>query len=216
MATQIQKGWDRAAGYTDPVQFKSGNPSAPPTWPATARPTTWSWKRPAIRPGALSTPRPHSKPAAPPDHDLTARGRKPCLRITLTPPAQTSWRCWTVGSRPAGPRTSTGAGVNNTVRRTAAALGVVARGSPLAVAFPKRLGADAPRGWRRNPTSPWQAVARVPPDAKISTYLTRDAGEYTGGRSNTSTTQRSRYSSAPSWRSALRRHSSSSSGHQRC
>jgi EmrB/QacA subfamily drug resistance transporter len=73
-----------------------------------------------------------------------------------------------------------GAGVNNTVRQVAAALGVAVLGSILAVAFRNNLGADAPTRLAAQLDQP-AAVAQLPADAKVSTYVKHDSGESIGG-----------------------------------
>jgi EmrB/QacA subfamily drug resistance transporter len=74
-----------------------------------------------------------------------------------------------------------GAGVNNTVRQVAAALGVAVLGSLLAVAFHNDLGSDTPERLAAQLDQPLVAVARLPPDARVSTYIKRDASESIGG-----------------------------------
>jgi EmrB/QacA subfamily drug resistance transporter len=74
-----------------------------------------------------------------------------------------------------------GAGVNNTVRQVAAALGVAILGSLLAVAFRNNLGADAPTRLATKLDRPAAGVAELPADARAGTYVTRDASESIGG-----------------------------------
>jgi EmrB/QacA subfamily drug resistance transporter len=74
-----------------------------------------------------------------------------------------------------------GAGVNNTVRQVAAALGVAVLGSLLAVLFRNNLGADAPSQLAAQLDRPAAAVAQLPADARVSTYVKRDASESIGG-----------------------------------
>jgi Na+/melibiose symporter-like transporter len=73
-----------------------------------------------------------------------------------------------------------GAGVNNTVRQVAAALGVAVLGSILAVAFRNDLGADAPARLAAQLDRP-AAVAQLPADAKVATYVKHDSSESIGG-----------------------------------
>jgi EmrB/QacA subfamily drug resistance transporter len=73
-----------------------------------------------------------------------------------------------------------GAGVNNTVRQVAAALGVAVLGSILAVAFRNNLGADAPGRLAAQLDRP-AAVAQLPADAKVATYVKHDSSESIGG-----------------------------------
>jgi len=54
-------------GYTDPVQFQTGNPYGTSHVAATDRPPTWLWRRPVSRPAAPLTRRPHSRPGERPD-----------------------------------------------------------------------------------------------------------------------------------------------------
>jgi EmrB/QacA subfamily drug resistance transporter len=73
-----------------------------------------------------------------------------------------------------------GAGVNNSVRQVAAALGVAVLGSILAVAFRNNLGADSPARLATQLDQP-AAVAQLPADAKATTYLKHDSSESIGG-----------------------------------
>jgi EmrB/QacA subfamily drug resistance transporter len=73
-----------------------------------------------------------------------------------------------------------GAGVNNTVRQVAAALGVAVLGSILAVAFRNNLGADAPARLAAQLDQP-AAVAQLPAAAKVGTYVKHDSSESIGG-----------------------------------
>jgi EmrB/QacA subfamily drug resistance transporter len=74
-----------------------------------------------------------------------------------------------------------GAGVNNTVRQVAAALGVAVLGSILAVAFRSNLGADTPGQLARDLDQPAAVVAQLPANQRVSTYVRSDASESIGG-----------------------------------
>lgn len=74
-----------------------------------------------------------------------------------------------------------GAGVNNTVRQVAAALGVAVLGSLLAVAFRNHLGADTPARLAARLDQPVAVVAHLPADAKVASHIKRDATESIGG-----------------------------------
>jgi DHA2 family integral membrane protein (MFS transporter) len=74
-----------------------------------------------------------------------------------------------------------GAGVNNTVRQVAAALGVAVLGSILAVAFRGNLGSGTPAQLARELDQPAAVVAQLPADQQVSTYVKHDASESIGG-----------------------------------
>jgi hypothetical protein len=74
-----------------------------------------------------------------------------------------------------------GAGVNNTVRQVAAALGVAVLGSILAVAFRGNLGSDTPTQLARELDQPAAVVAQLPANQQVSTYVKHDASESIGG-----------------------------------
>ncbi len=74
-----------------------------------------------------------------------------------------------------------GAGVNNTVRQVAAALGVAVLGSILAVAFRSNLGSGTPAQLARELDQPAAVVAQLPANQQISTYVKHDASESIGG-----------------------------------
>jgi len=81
------------------------------------------------------------------------------------------------------PREKAGAGsaVNNTVRQVAGALGVAILGSLLAVVFRSHLGADAPAQLANRLDQPAAVVSKLPADARVGTYVKKDASESIGG-----------------------------------
>jgi len=74
-----------------------------------------------------------------------------------------------------------GAGVNNTVRQVAAALGVAVLGSILAVAFRSNLGSGTPAQLARELDQPAAVVAQLPANQQVGTYVKNDASESIGG-----------------------------------
>jgi MFS family permease len=81
------------------------------------------------------------------------------------------------------PREKAGAGsaVNNTVRQVAGALGVAILGSLLAVVFRSHLGSDAPAQLANRLDQPAAVVSKLPADARVGTYVKKDASESIGG-----------------------------------
>jgi DHA2 family integral membrane protein (MFS transporter) len=81
------------------------------------------------------------------------------------------------------PREKAGAGsaVNNTVRQVAGALGVAILGSLLAVVFRSHLGSDTPAQLANRLDQPAAVVSKLPADARVGTYVRKDASESIGG-----------------------------------